>query len=98
MKGIIYKTSDLLEMIDVSRDALRYYEKQGILNPRHNEQNNYRQYTDKDIYRLLVTDFYKKRNLSLKEIKTLQQGIEIEELESLLEMKMEELERKISRE
>ncbi|MED4130665.1 MerR family transcriptional regulator [Shouchella miscanthi] len=97
MQRITYKTSELLEMIGVSRDALRYYENQGILKPKQDERNHYRQYRDKDIYTLLVTDFYKKRSLSLKDIKKLQEGTEMEELESLLQIKEEELVRKISR-
>lgn len=90
-----YKTGQLSEILGLSRDALRYYEEKGIIKPRQKEENNYREYEFYDIYTLLVTDFYKKRNLSIKEVKKLQSGSEIDELEALLEEKVRELEETI---
>ncbi|MEO4053936.1 MerR family transcriptional regulator [Solibacillus sp. CAU 1738] len=90
-----YKTSQLLEILGVTRDALRYYEEQGIVKPNQNDTNNYRQYDEYDIYQLMVADFYKKRNLSMKEVRKLQDGSEIEELEHLLEIKARQLEETI---
>lgn len=87
-----YKTGQLLEILGVSRDALRYYEEKGIIKPDQKEENNYREYDFYDIYTLLVTDFYKKRNLSIKEVKKLQTGSEINELESMLAEKARDLE------
>ena len=95
MEGNTYRTSQLLEILGVSRDALRYYEEKGIVKPNHDETNNYRQYDDYDIYALLVADFYKKRNLSMKEVRNLQEGRTIEELGTLLDKKVEHLEETI---
>lgn len=95
MERNTYRTSQLLEILGVSRDALRYYEKQGIIKPDQSERNNYRQYDDYDIYTLLVADFYKKRNLSIKEVREVQDGRPVEELETLLEAKAEQLEETI---
>ncbi|MCR8844459.1 MerR family transcriptional regulator [Paenibacillus sp. SC116] len=94
-KNYTYRTSQLSEILGVSRDALRYYEEQGIVNPKQNEANLYRQYDYYDIYTLMVADFYKKRNLSVKEIKSLQVGSEIDELKVLLENKAYQLEETI---
>ncbi|MCM3288922.1 MerR family transcriptional regulator [Paenibacillus sp. MER 180] len=90
-----YRTSQLSEILGVTRDALRYYEEQGIVNPKQNESNHYRQYDYYDIYTLMVADFYKKRNLSIKEVKRLQVGSEIEELGALLGDKASKLEETI---
>lgn len=90
-----YKTSQLLKILGVSRDALRYYEEKGIVKPTQDERNNYRQYDNYDIYTLLVIDFYKKRNLSMKEVRNLQKGGTIKELGSLLGEKVEQLEETI---
>ncbi|WP_313893925.1 MerR family transcriptional regulator [Psychrobacillus sp.] len=95
MERVTYKTSQILEILGVSRDALRYYEEQGIVKPNQDVTNNYRKYNNYDIYTLLVADFYKKRNLSMKEVKKLQEGRAIEELETLLEIKAEQLEETI---
>lgn len=91
-----YKTSQLAKILGLSRDALRYYEEQGIIKPKKKEDNNYREYDFYDIYTLMVMDFYKKRSLSIREVKKLQVGSEIEELETLLESKSEELEIEIN--
>lgn len=90
-----YRTSQLSEILGVSRDALRYYEEKGIIKPKQKKENNYREYDLYDIYTLMVTDFYKKRNLSIKEVKKLQAGSEVDELEDLLEKKARELEESI---
>ena len=95
IEGNTYRTSQLLRILGVSRDALRYYEGQEIVKPNQNEANNYRQYDDADIYALMVADFYKKRNLTMKEVRKLQIGTEIDELESLLEIKAKEIEETI---
>ena len=87
-----YGTHQLLEILGVSRDALRYYEEKGVIKPKRKEDGNYREYGFYDIYNILVTDFYKKRNLSIKEVKMLQEGSDIDELESLLEEKAKEVE------
>lgn len=87
-----YKTGQLLDILGLSRDALRYYEEKGIIKPDQKEENNYREYDFYDIYTLMVTNFYKKRNLSIKEVKKLQAGSEIDELEALLGEKARDLE------
>ena len=95
MERDTYRTSQLFEILGVSRDALRYYEKQGIVKPKHDQSNNYRQYNDYDMYTLLVADFYIKRNLSMKEVRKVQEGSSIEELGNILEIKAEQLEETI---
>jgi DNA-binding transcriptional MerR regulator len=93
----IYRTSQLSEMLGISRDALRYYEEKGIIKPKQKELNNYREYDFYDIYTLMVVDFYKKRNLSIKEVKQLQEASEVDQLEALLEKKAKEVEETIRR-
>lgn len=95
MERKTYRTSQLVEILGVSRDALRYYEGQGIVKQNQNEMNNYRQYDDYDIYTLMVADFYKKRSLSMKEVRKLQIGSEIAELETILKTKAKQLEETI---
>lgn len=90
-----FRPGQLLDILGVSRDALRYYEEKGIVKPNQKQTNNYREYDLYDIYTLMVTDFYKKRNLSINEVKQLQAGSELEELETLLSNKAEDLEAEI---
>ena len=46
-----YRIGDVANLMGLSRDTLRYYEKRGILSSKK-EKNGYRYYTEEDIYRL----------------------------------------------
>ena len=37
-----------------SRDTIRFYEKLGIIHPARNPSNNYRDYSDHDIYMIIM--------------------------------------------
>lgn len=89
-----YSTGQIENIFGVSRDALRYYEEKALIEPKKND-NNYKEYNMWDIYTLLVTDFYKKRSLSIKEIHQLQAGSNLAEVQNLLENKKRELEENI---
>lgn len=41
------------EQTGISRANIRYYEKMGLLQPKRNEKNGYREYTPEDIKRIL---------------------------------------------
>lgn len=90
-----YKTSQLSDIIGFSRDTLRHYEKEGIISPKQNKNNNYRQYGTDDIFSLMVIDFYKKRGFSIKEVKNIQSGCELADLHILLTKKHTEIEQAI---
>ncbi len=93
-----YLKGQLKEIFGVSRDTLRYYESKGILYPKKKKENNYREYDIYDIYTLMVADFYKKRGLSMKEvkeIKALQSESGIDEIRQMLSRKETELEENI---
>jgi DNA-binding transcriptional MerR regulator len=85
-----YSTGQIKKIFGLSRDALRYYEKKAIIEPEQKD-NSYREYNKWDIYTLLVMDFYKKRSLSIKQIRKLQAGSTLAEVEKLLQSKQEEL-------
>ena len=40
------------EATGISRQNIRFYEKQGLLHPARNKRNSYREYSDEDILRL----------------------------------------------
>ncbi|ALR99952.1 hypothetical protein ATZ33_00710 [Enterococcus silesiacus] len=86
-----YKTSQIFKIMGLSRDTLRHYEKEGIIAPTKDKDNHYRQFQFKDIYTLLVTGFYKKRGLTLKEIKEVKAGYDADQLQSLLIKKQQKL-------
>ena len=48
-----FRIGELSKLFGVSTDAIRYYEKVGILNPKRNAENNYRYYTLDDVRKIL---------------------------------------------
>jgi len=90
-----YLTSDLLNYFGFSRDTLRFYEEKGLLSPKKNHDNNYRNYDVFDIYNLMIIDFYKKRGMTIQQIQSLKKNSDIQEMKSLIESKKQELEKLI---
>ena len=65
----IYRTSEVLENLGLSRDTLRYYEEIGLIQPKRSKFSQYREFDFFDVSRLLAIDFYKKRGFSTSDIK-----------------------------
>jgi DNA-binding transcriptional MerR regulator len=86
-----YHTSDLIKYFGVPRDTLRFYEEKGLLKPKKNSLNNYRDYDIFDIYNLMIIDFHKKRGMTINEIQDLLKESEVQDVEVLLEQKRTEL-------
>lgn len=88
-----YRTGELLKYLGVSRDTLRFYEEKGLLNPKKDDENNYRGYNIFDIFRIMIIDFYKKRGMTIQQIQNLLNKSELKDLQYLLENKKNELEK-----
>ncbi|MDQ0363133.1 MerR family transcriptional regulator [Breznakia pachnodae] len=99
-----YKTGDMTRTLGTTRDTLRYYEEIGILHPDKNNDNNYREFTFYEIFQLFGIEFYKKRGLTLQQIKQITEGTELSSIEDLLsnskkelDIELAELQKKINR-
>ena len=68
-----YLIGDVAQMVGLSRDALRFYEKKGVINARKKD-NGYRYYSEEDIYKLMYILYQRKMNTSLEEIEGLMSG------------------------
>ena len=64
------KIGELVKRSNVSKDTIRYYEKMGLLKEvtRPNEYNNYKDYPEVNVYRLLAINDMKQLGFTLKEI------------------------------
>lgn len=67
MESKEYLIGKMSEVLGVSTDTLRFYEKKGILNPKK-KQNRYRYYTEDDIKNFMWILYNRKLNFSLNEI------------------------------
>ncbi len=70
MENIEYRIGDVAELVGLSRDALRFYEKKGVITARKKD-NGYRYYSEKEIYKLMYVLYHRKMNTSLEEIENL---------------------------
>lgn len=62
------KTSDVESKTGFSKQTLIYYEKEGLISPNRDE-NNYRNYSEKDVQVLLLIKFLRSMNVSIDDIR-----------------------------
>lgn len=55
----------------LTKKSIRYYEEEGLLNPKRNSNNDYREYTEEDIKNLRLIKFLRELNVPISEIKRL---------------------------
>lgn len=66
-----YSVNEVLDICNVTRRQLYYYEEKGIIQPYRNEDNNYRLYSEKDIMRIFFICECRNLDLSMASIKKL---------------------------
>ncbi len=62
-----YLIGDVANLMGLSRDTLRYYEKRGILSSQRGD-NGYRYYTDQDISRLISILYQRKMDIRISDM------------------------------
>jgi MerR family transcriptional regulator, copper efflux regulator len=92
---------ELAAKTGVSTDTIRFYEKEGLLQPdgAARGDNNYRQYTDEAIEKLNFIIQGKKLGFTLKEIKTIIAEWDLvspEQAADFIQLKVERIEEKIA--
>ncbi|WP_281543736.1 MerR family transcriptional regulator [Grimontia sp. SpTr1] len=87
----MYRISELADLVGLSRTALLYYEKQGLIQGKRLE-NSYRVYNDKDVQRVRLIQKLQAGGLTLKECKAcLNAKVDRELLQSRLKQLDEEI-------
>ena len=56
-------------MLGVSADAIRLYEKEGLVKPLRDEKNGYRYYENEQIHRIMGIHLYRQIDVGLSQIK-----------------------------
>ena len=75
-----YTAKDMLKFFDITKETLRFYDKEGLLHPTIGS-NNYRYYSDWDVFQLAEYRRLRALDYSIKDIKD---TIEIDTKENLL--------------
>ncbi|MCB2356440.1 MerR family transcriptional regulator [Clostridium estertheticum] len=87
----MYTIGQVAEITGISRDRLRYYEEKGILKPKYDTSNNYREYGWWDLDIVLTIEFYRSMNLSTKSINNICENSSVKSIKQLMEKKYEEV-------
>ena len=83
----MYTVGQVSKFLGMSRDTLKFYEDRGLVNPKKNAENGYREYDQFDIYDITAINFYREIDIEIKKIQEIRKNKSIVELEVLLEEK-----------
>ena len=83
----MYSVGQVAKFLGVSRDTLKFYEDKGLVNPKKNAENGYREYNQFDIYDITTINFYREIDIEIKKIQEIRKNKSIADLELLLEEK-----------
>lgn len=62
------KIKEVEEYTGINSNTLRYYEEQGLINPKRNASNSYREYSKDDVQLLLRIKFLRNLKIPIKVI------------------------------
>lgn len=68
------KINEVEALVGITRKNIRFYESEGLLAPRRNSENGYRDYGEGDVAVLRQIKLMRKLGVSLEEIRQMQSG------------------------
>lgn len=69
------KINEVESLVGITRKNIRFYESEGLLAPRRNSENGYRDYGDAEVAVLLQIKLMRKLGVPLEEIRKMQSGV-----------------------
>lgn len=88
---------ELSDLLDLSAHTIRYYEKEGLIKPKHMTDKGYRLYDFDDVYRISSVMILRDSEIPIKDIRTLMSSYEKEEHTKLLEISKQKIDDEIER-
>lgn len=68
------KINEVESLVGITKKNIRFYESEGLLSPRRNSENGYREYSEADIETLRRIKLLRKLGMPLEEIRAMQSG------------------------
>lgn len=68
------KINEVEQMVGVTKKNIRFYEQQGLLHPKRNSENGYREYDEEDVNCLKKIKLLRKLAMPIEEIRRIQSG------------------------
>lgn len=63
--------NEVENIVNLSKKAIRYYEQEGLIKPKRNQNNDYRLYTEEDLNKLKIIKFLRELGVPISELKEL---------------------------
>lgn len=87
-----YTIGEVSKICDISKKALRYYDRIGLISPdRVGDDNSYRFYNHKTLLNVPIVKYYKQMGFTLEEMRELLEGSTFRSLEEHFRKKIEDL-------
>ena len=86
-----YKIGEFANMMGVTADTIRFYEKMGIIKSVKDKNNNYRYFHDLDARNLLWSRWYRGIGISLPDVAKIMNSYSLDEIIETLRQREEEL-------
>ena len=68
------KINEVEALVNITKKNIRFYEEQGLLNPKRNSENGYRDYSEEDVKILRQIKLLRKLGVSIEEIRQMLKG------------------------
>ena len=68
------KINEVEQQAGITKRNIRFYEQQGLLSPKRNGENGYRDYTEEEVEELKKIKLLRKLSLPIEEIRKIQTG------------------------
>ena len=88
-----YAIHEVAALLGISADAIRLYEKEGLVHPTRNPGNGYRYYNFQEIQRVMGISLYRQLGIGINKIRQLVQQQSFDEVEGQFDRLIEENER-----
>lgn len=82
------------KLTGISSQNIRFYEKSGLIYPKRNEENGYREYNEEDVRLLKLVKMFRMLDMPIEQIKLML--CETDELDNLLVKQEKALEKKLA--
>lgn len=90
-----YTISEFAELLGVTADTLRFYEKYEIIKPFKDKKNNYRYFNDMDARNLLMSRWYRSLDIPIQEASYLTRKASLSDIMDMIQAKQRELDEEI---
>lgn len=90
-----YKISEIAHLLGLTCDAVRFYEKKGLVHPKIHPKNHYRMYTLENVLELLDIIYYRHLDMPIQDICEMAHSLDPNHVLSLLERKTIETKHRI---